>query len=201
MDVWALGDGRFSVGAFRQFKSKWNKDGTLALWGGAAHVMTNPGVFVEVVDRRGAVVDSGGDGQWFYVNPGKARVALRYKKLPDPKLTKAALQAARQKVTRTLVCDSPYSLDMPETLPGAIVWLERKLAEIPEAARAGARCRFDTSTRYGDTYPEFSITYTEPETDDEVRRRVMIERERAARKEAAERQQLAHLKRKFKAAA
>lgn len=201
MDIVALGDG-FGIGMMADFKYAWNKkDGTLSVSADKrkypVHVTTNRGIFVEVVNESGDVIQEGGDGNWLYVKLGKHPVTLRYKTLPDPGLSRSVINKARQTVTRYLVDDMPYSAGVPDNLPKLIEWLKSKMAEMPAASRKGATCRFDTSMSYGETYPHVEVSYTEPETDEEVIRRVQIERERARLSDNAERAKLAALKAKF----
>lgn len=201
MDITALGDGSFGVAAMRLggWKPVWRKG--IGLEVGPSdrplNVTTNRGVFVEVVNEAGEVVEQGGDGEWFYVSPSDEVRLLRYKTLPDPALTPAQLNKARKTVTRYLVSDMPYNLSIPGTLVGVIKWMEEQLAAIPEASRKNASFRFDTSMEYGETYPNVEITYSEKETDEEVIRRVQIERERDELTEIGERARLADLQAKY----
>lgn len=200
MDIF-VNDGRFMVGMFARFKYEWADDGTLSVWGSAAsyaHVTTNRGTFVEAVDAEDHLIAEGGDGNWCYVPVGEKPIRLRIKSLPDPELTIKQIDKERQNVTRHLFCDKPYNL--PDTLPAMIEWMKGRLEEIPEACRENTRFSFDTTMEYGETYPEVEITYTEAETNEEVVRRIQIERERARIKEVAEREQLQALQAKFAAA-
>lgn len=195
-------DGRFLVGALRvgDWQYEWNKDGTLSIWGKRdirVHVTTYRGDFIQLLDAEDHVLCEGGDGEWFCIEVAKEKRRLRFKKLPDPQLSASALNKARQRVTRYLLSEAPYSCDLPDTLNGVIKWMQKKLAEIPEASRAKASFRFDTTMEYGETYPRIEISYTEPETDDEVIKRVQIERERARIAEGKEREQLSRLRKKF----
>lgn len=62
-------------------------------------------------------------------------------------------------------------------------------------------CRtLDTSVEYGETYPNIEISYEEQETDEEVVRRIQIERERARLSELKERGQLKALQSKYEKA-
>lgn len=200
MDIVALGEGGFGITLCQRETWKYlsHKDGSLSLWAtdGKEHVSvsTYSGIFVETVDEKGSVVQEGGDGQWFVARLGKEPVRLRHKALPDPALSKTQLNKARKTVTRYLVSGSP---EIPSPLTSAIKWLEGKLAKIPAACRRSAHINFGTRMEYGETYADLEITYSEPETDEEVIHRVQIERERAKRDEAAERRQLGLLKAKF----
>ena len=208
MDIVAV-DGNFAVAAMGMskeygFDTRWNTpEGTLTVWVGRhskrkdVHVSTNQGIFLEAVDESGKVIVSGGDGDWFYVPLGKKPITLRYKVLPKVKLSKPELDKHRQTITRYLVSDSPYSLEIPDTLVGVIKWLEKQAKAIPEASRAKASFRFATTTEYGETYPNIEITYDEPETDKELISRLQIESEREHRKEENARQQFEVLKTRF----
>ena len=202
MGISAFGDGKFFVDLSSRFKYAWNDDKTLSVWSSEPRniwIRTNRGVFIEALDASGAVAFEGGDGEWFYIPTGKKPLHLRYKKLPNPKLSTDDLDALRQTVTRYLVCDRPYNLSIPDTLSGAVKWLSAKLADIPKSSRAKASFRFDTTTEYGETYPEIEITYSELESDAEVIARVKIERERERVATKRERAQFDALKKKLAA--
>ena len=202
MEVFAT-DGSFAIGMFTDFKHRWNEDKTLTLWRdgkGFVDVSTNSGTFIEVLDKTGAVINLGGDGQSFYVTLDKKPVTLRYKVLPAIKLSKAEFDKRRQTVTRYLVSDAPYSLKIPGTLAGAIKWLEKKAESIPAASRAKASFEFGTEYRYGESYPNIEISYREPETDKELVTRLQIEAERARIAEEKQRSQFKALKAKFESA-
>lgn len=197
-------DGTFAVGMMPMGREyAWDKkDGSLLVWSKEkqalpVNVTTNRGDFVEAIDEEGKVIAEGGDGDWFYVPVGKKKTRLRFKALPDPKLTPAQIDKARQNITRYLVDGAPYRVDFPDTLPAAIEWMQKKLGEIPKASRAKATCLFDTSMSYGETYPNIEINFSEPETDAEVVRRIKIDRERARIAESKERAQFQNLKSKF----
>lgn len=198
MDITAFG-GKFAVAMTRlgAWKYEWNKDGTLSIWGDHAlpiTVTTNRGEFIEAVDADGEIVCEGGDGQWFYVPVAKRKTVLRFRQLPDPSLSPADINKARQTVTRYLLSDRPYNCKLPDTVAGVIKWMQKKLAEIPKECRAKASFTFDTTMEYGENYPNIEITYCQPETDAEVVRRVQIGRERARIKDTAERAQFRKLK-------
>jgi hypothetical protein len=195
-------DDSFMVGMFAQFKCRWNKrDKSLSIWsdGGVirTNITTNRGTFVEVLDQSGAVTSYGGDGNWMWVEVGKKSVTLRHKKLPPLNLSSAQLEKKKRSVTRYLVDDRPYSVGIPDTLAGAIKWLEKKRDAIPEASRTKARFRFDTTMEYGETYPHVEITYEERETDEEVTRRLQVEAERKRLADMGERAHFERLKSKF----
>lgn len=203
MDIIAI-DGKFMVSmGFCRFEYKWNEDKTLSVWGkedGAAHITTNSGTFIEAIDETNKVVLKGGDGKWFYVPVSKKPIRLRFKKLSDPKLTKAQVEKARQKVTRYLISDTPYGLNIPSTLPGAIGWMQKQLKAIPKQCQKAACFEFVATMKHGETYPKIEITYVEPESDAEVVTRVKIERERTRIAEACERAKLENLKAKYETA-
>jgi hypothetical protein len=206
MDVTAPGDGRFYVAMMPLggFQYDWNKDGTLGVWSTdkeprPINVRTNRGVFVEAVDEAGAIIASGGDGNWLWVPLSKKPVRLRYKTLPPAALTRAQLNKARRTVTRYVLDGSPYSdgVKLPDTLTGLIKWTERLLAGIPAKSRAKASFTFDTSSSYGESYAHVEVSYSEPETDAEVIARLQVEAERARIQEASERAELTRLQSKL----
>lgn len=206
MDIHVQGDGRYFIGVLSQLETKANTDGSITLQtkGGEyardmVNVSTNSGTFVEALDANGTVIIEGGDGEWLWV-PVDKPVTLRVKKLPPITLSKSQLDKKRNKVTRYLVSDRPYNLELPDTLPGVIGWLEKKLKEIPEASRAKASFEFTTDMAYGDTYPQIEISYTEAESDEEVVTRLQIEAERTRIAEAKERDQLERLRTKYEPA-
>jgi hypothetical protein len=198
MEIYAI-DGGFSVGMMHHgWDSKWNKDNTLSVWatGERTSVMitTNRGTFIEAVNEAGEVVGQGGDGEWCHFGVSKKPIRLRYKALPVVKMTKAQIDKQRKVVTRYLLSDRPYSLDLPGDLPGMIEWMKGKLAEIPKACRGNTSFKFDTTMEYGETYPNVELTYQEPETDEEVTLRLKIEAERERVATAKKKAQLAALK-------
>ena len=196
-------DGKFAIGMMPEFNFKWNTDNSLSVWAKGkaiypfADVSTYSGTFIEAVDTSGTVIASGGDGQRFEIPITKAPIVVRIKALPKITLIKAELEKRRQVVTRYLVSDAPYSLKIPDKLAGVIKWLEKQAKAIPEASRAKARFRFDTTMEHGETYPNIEITYEEPETDKELITRLQIEAERARIAEEEQRSQFEALKTKF----
>lgn len=212
MEVMAIG-GQFSVSMMRlgDWKHEWNKkDGTLSIWGKAraVSVTTNRGEFIEAVDPDGNVLHEGGDGQWFYVPVTKEKTKLRFKKLPDPKLTKAELDKARKSTTVTVADQERYDGGPFEfgasytdgTLDRVIESLEKIRASIPAQYRNKARCEIDSESGYeGSHYAHIEVSYERQETDEEVIERVKIDRERARIMESAERAQLDSLKSKYSA--
>jgi hypothetical protein len=196
-------NGSFGISAVRlgHWECQSNEDRTLSLWSEReslpVHVTTQRGEFIEVIDAIGKVALEGGDGNWLWVPVSKEPVRLRFKALPDPKLSKGQIQKIRQKVTRYLSCDSPYNLGVPAKLPEAISWMQEQLAAIPEPCRKNASFEFGTTTEYGETYPQITISYEEHETDKEVLERVKVERERTRIAELAERQKLEQLQQKY----
>lgn len=130
---------------------------------------------------------------------GKKPITLRHKKLADPKLSKNALNKNRKKVTRYLMQDPPYSLGVPENFGRAIKWMQKQLAAIPKAAQKTASFRFDTTTEYGETYPEITISYEEAETDEEVLQRLKTDSERNRIEKVKERAKLKELQAKYSA--
>ncbi len=203
MDVIAS-NGSFGVGLLQRFEFKWHKDETLSARsknGDVLTVTTGRGDFIEVLNKAGDVTQTGGDGEWLTIRvPKNAPVRLRFKELPDPRLSPEELQAQRKVVTRYLLSGMPYTAGIPSSLPEAIKWLQEKLVEIPEACRNSAQLDLDTQNSYGETYPNIEIRYSEPESDAEVVRRVQIERERARIAEEADKAKYEALKQKFQAA-
>jgi len=205
MDIWATGDSwafGMGLGGFKYAVDKKTRDLSLVLDNKAEYkrdsfmVQTGRGIFIEtLVD--GEVVQSGGDGNWYYITLGKKPTILRYKKLPDPELSAPEIEKNRQSVKRWLVDDQPCGAGVPDTLVGLIGWAEKLLKKIPEKSREAARCSFDTSSSYGETYPQVEVTYSEPETDEEVIARVKIERERGRIAGLEKRAQFDKLKREF----
>lgn len=182
MDITAS-QGKFFVAAFRIDKSEygWNKDGSLSISGKRKYplkVQTERGDFVECLDESGKIISEGGDGEWYCIQPKPEKQALRFKSLPAIKLT-AIEKKKRVEVKRYLVDGSPHSLGIPNNLSEAIKWLSAKLAEIPKDCRASAEVDFDNSFSYGESYSNIEITYLQPETDEELIRRLQIEVERA----------------------
>lgn len=210
MDIFAT-DGSFSValGGLDSFLYGWNKDKTLSVCKNPkskykhslVSIQTNHGDFIEATDEAGGVVWQGGDGEWCHVPIGKKPIKLRFRRLPKPTLSKRDMEKARQKVKRLLVSDSPYSLGVPDSLEKAIAWMKAKLAEVPKAARKTAKIDFHSRSSYGESYDNIAITYTEPETDDELVWRLTVEAERGRVNLARKKQKLASLKAELESSA
>lgn len=206
MDIFAS-DNSFGVrmGGFDSFIYKWNKDKTLSVWENpkakyphsSITVQTGRGDFIEALDENDNVVFDGGGGEWCHLTIGKKPIRLRFKKLPEPKLTKAEMDKARQVVTRYLCSDSPYSLGLDTKLSDAITILQKKLQEIPKPYRDTAQIEFRNRSSYGESYENVEITWREPETDDELIYRLKVEAERARIGTEKERQQFKRLRAKF----
>lgn len=200
MDIVTTRDG-FIANAFRGFEVERTGDGALLVWSArdpvVVNVMTSMGQFVEVTDADGKVMASGGDGNFMRVQIGEGKVRLCHKRLPDPDLTGDQINAARRVVTRYLVDNDTFDLQLPESLSGVIGWLSQKLESIPAECKDSAEFRFDAVTEYGEAYPHMEITYRQAETDAEVVARVKIEAERSRMLDAAERQRFERLKEKF----
>lgn len=207
MDIFAIGGSwGFALGGGGGFKySVDKKSGDLSLvlapkakYKRAVFAVNVPsGVFLETVNADGEVIFTGGDGDHYYIHLGKKPMTLRYKRLPDPKLTTKEIDKERQNVTRCLFDNHSWNAGEPDTLIGLIAWAEKLLAKIPEKYRKAAVCRFDTSMSYGETYPHVEVSYEEPETDKEVIARVQIQRERARLAEMEKRTQFEKLKSEF----
>jgi hypothetical protein len=185
MDITAS-NGSFFVAMMRlgDWQSEWNKDKTLSVWstgkgGNSIHIQTGRGDYLEGLDEDGKVIWEGGGGNWCWLPLTKKPIKLRFKKLPQPELTKAQMDKARKIVTRCLVSDSSYSLKVPDNLAGAIEWMQAKLKEIPKAARDSATIDFGTRHEYGESYENIKIEYREPETDEELIWRLSVEAEEA----------------------
>lgn len=107
---------------------------------------------------------------------------------------------AKRELTRvTVFSHERYDGEwMPEGLADAIAWLNDKLESIPAEYRDSATIEIDSVSSWEDShYASITITYTRPETDDEVCERVDRERRMAAHREAQERATYEALKRKF----
>jgi len=199
MDITAS-DGKFytALMGLNKIDYEWSKNGlvfsTKEKPKYPLYVRTGRGDFVECVNAEGEVISEGGDDHNYYVIPTKEKQTLRFKKLPPIKLTAKELDEKRQKVTRWLVSDMPYSLGVPNDLEGVIKWFQDKLAEIPKACRASARVDFHSRMSYGETYENLKITYEEPETDDELKHRLQVEAERARVSKIKKQEQLEKLK-------
>lgn len=88
--------------------------------------------------------------------------------------------------------------DYPPSDPkGLMAWFAGKIAEIPEGSREKARIECCSYTSYGDDYGQITISYTRPETAEEMRERVGAVKARAFERESAERAALAQLKAKY----
>lgn len=201
MDIIAS-NGSFAVRALGRdhFKCGWKKPNQLLVWDIKdyhVNVETYRGDFIEVVDKNGKVIREGGDGEWFWLEPRKDKVTLRFKKLPDLTLTKNEREKQRKIVTRYLISDAPYSLHIPDTLTGAIAWMQKQLKAVPAAYRSKAKFEFGTTSSYGETYANIEITYPEPETIAELTLRLKIEAERGRILENSERDKFNKLKTKF----
>lgn len=188
MDIFAT-DGSFSVAmaGIDSFLYVWDKkDKSLLVKANpkteyphdVVMIQTNAGDFIEAVDHSGKIVFLGGDGEWCHVNIGKKWTRLRFRKLSEPKLSKEEFDKARKIVTRTLYSDSPYSLGLNSNLADAIKILQAKLAEVPMKYRKTAQIEFRDRISYGESYENVAITYAEPETDEELKRRLTVEAER-----------------------
>lgn len=204
MDVFAM-NGRFSVGLMRRLKTEWLDGGrALRISSGTGNddfisVWSNRGDFIEAVNEAGEVIQSGGDGNSLWLTLSKSPITLRYRALPEPVLSKNEMRASRKVVTRYLASDTPSTLDLPDKFEDVIQWMRDKLKEVPAACRKSARFNFDTSYEHGESYPCIEITYKEPESDEEVIRRLQIEAERARIAEECERAKLIQLQEKYRA--
>lgn len=213
MDITAI-NGRFLVGMFMPGsggKFAWDKEGGgLRLSGKRArplNVVTSRNEFVEVVDdKTGEIVADGGDGDWFWVPEGDKPVTLRFKKLPDPKLSKAQIDKARQKTTVYVAHQEkhdggPFCFGTSYqngTLQKVIKSLLKIQASIPKEYRAKARCEIDSESGYeGSHYASIEVSYERPETDAEVIRRVQTDAERTRLTMRREKAELENLKRKY----
>ena len=206
MDIWTT-DGSFAVGmtGMDSFFYKWNKDKTLSVWENAKAkykiptitIQTGYGDFIEALDGDDKIVFHGGGGEWCHLPIRKVPLRLRFKALPDPKLTKQEMDKARQIVERHLCSDSPYSLGLDTKLSDAIAILQKKLGEVPKAYRHTAEIEFRNRHEYGESYENVEITWREPETDDEVIYRLKVAAEHARIGTEKEREQFKKLRSKF----
>jgi hypothetical protein len=202
MDIFA-GDGRFGVGmGLGGFKYEWKKDNTISLIEddgskykrGVIMVLVQQGDFIEAIEADGRVVAEGGDGDTLWVPVSKKAIRLRFKELARPSISKAELDKALTTVTRYLYSDSPYSLGLDTKLSAAIAILQGKLEEIPGKYRDTAEIEFRNRHEYGESYENVTITWKEPETDEELIRRLQIEAERGRLSRIAKKRQLEKLK-------
>lgn len=205
MDIFAT-DKSFAISIGPDsFLYRWNKDKTLAVWENpkseykrpAISVQTNHGDFIEATDKSGKVICSGGDGETCWLPIGKEPVTLRFRELPKIEMSKVELEKRRITVTRYLYSDSPYSLGLNDKLTTVIAILEKKLSKIPKAYRDTAEIEFRNRMSYGESYENVEITWTEPETDEELMQRLQIEAERARVAADKERAQFKKLRDKF----
>lgn len=205
MDIYANGEtwgfAMMGIGGFTYTHNKKDNSITLKASKKACSypltVQTPRGVFIETLDKNGDVIQDGGDGDWYYVDLSAGPCTLKYRALPDVGMAPSQINRHRKKVTRYLIDDQPYSAGVPDTLIGHIKWAQELLEKIPEASRKTAKCDFDTSTAYGETYPNVKVSYDEPESDEEVVARVQIERERERIMTQNRRAQFERLKSEF----
>lgn len=160
-------------------------------------IETGHGDFIEGVNDKGDVVFEGGGGEWCHLPLGKKPIRLRFKKLPEPTLTKSQMNKARNIVTRYLYSDSPYSLGIDAKLTKAIAILQKKLEEVPKAYRDTAAIDFSNSHSYGESYANVEITWQEPETDQELIYRLKVDAEHKRIKSEEERAEFKKLRAKF----
>ena len=187
------------------FFYEWNKDKTLSVWENpkakykvpAVTVQTGRGDFIEGLDENDKVIFEGGGGQWCHVPIGKKPTRLRFKKLPEPSLTKSEMDKARNIVTRCLYSDGPYSLGLNAKLSEAIAILQKKLQEVPKDHRDTAEIEFRIRHEYGESYENVAITWREPETDAELIYRLKVEAEHARIGTEKEKAQFKKLRAKF----
>lgn len=85
----------------------------------------------------------------------------------------------------------------PEDAAGFIAFLQARLDEIPDEFRPTAKIELGTNSSFGDYYGSLEMTYTRPETADEIAERLARHADTKARKDAADRAQFEALKAKF----
>lgn len=104
----------------------------------------------------------------------------------------------RRTVTVTAFSAEQYDGDWPPTNAEAgLAWFAAKVALVPEEFRAQAQLEIDATTRYDSAYAVINLTYTRPETDEELIARLHAEKARDQQRREAELQQLAALSRKY----
>lgn len=89
----------------------------------------------------------------------------------------------------------------PDSVGDVIDWLTKLLASIPAEHQASARFEVESYSEYDSDKAVVRVTYTRPETDEELAERIAEEKERRQRNEAQERRQLDALKAKYEAKA
>lgn len=197
-------DGKFGVAmGVNDFDYQGNGDGTLTVRAKKGSRRTYLSVhverdqWIEAVDKKGSVVTTVGEDCGDIVIVGKEPITLRFKKLPKPRLSKVDLDKARHSVTRYVISDKPFNMDLPDTLAGMIEWMQAQFRAIPKEHRKTARFRFDIKQEYGETYPQIEITYEAPETDKELIRRLQVAAERTRLAEIQDRAKYEKLKVRF----
>lgn len=96
-----------------------------------------------------------------------------------------------------------YDEDWPlegwdDPLAGFIDWLKGQMAGIPKAFRASAKIKIDSTSGYEDShYPSIEITYTRPETPEEIAARIAAHVEQIERRKQAKRAEYERLKAEF----
>ena len=94
----------------------------------------------------------------------------------------ARLARERQTVKVTIY-EQTYP-DIPKGYAALLAWMECLVQDVPEEHRQTVEFDFDLVREYGEDYPNLTVTYTRPETDEEwaarradVEARVMADRE------------------------
>jgi hypothetical protein len=79
-----------------------------------------------------------------------------------------------------------------------IAWFAAKVAEIPEEYRESGEIELNSVNGYeGEHYPAIKISYTRPETDEELAKRRQVEQQEAELRTKREKQVLVELKAKY----
>lgn len=77
-------------------------------------------------------------------------------------------------------------------------WFSEKVAQIPAEHMASSRIYFDSESGYEEShYPTISITYSRPETDEEIAKRLREVEKEARNLELREREMLVKLQQKY----
>jgi hypothetical protein len=97
-----------------------------------------------------------------------------------------------------LLTVAPNDKDWPSNnLLDLIRWFHEQVDEIPYNERINARCEISATDENGTSWPEIRIWYMRSETDDEMEKRALDDREQQSRVEQRELDLLAKLQEKY----
>lgn len=172
-----------------------------------AYVITESTMFEVRSMRHHEAIDevSGeilGEGMSFmvYAYPGM-RVRLRPIEPPRTDFSAAEIDAARQQCTVRVLKQERYDggdFCFDGNLDDVLASLQAIRASIPEEYRASATCEIGSESGYeGSHYASIEVNYSRPETDDEVRQRLMCAETDAFLRERKERAHLALLQKRY----